>query len=123
MLGSLFAATKEAPGEIIDDRGRIYKVYRGMGSKEALEKRHAVDRYQQQSGNHTPEGVSGMVPYRGTVDELVNELVSGVRSGMGYVGAKTIPDIKKQARFIQITSAGLLESHPHSLTMRPERPD
>lgn len=123
MIGSLFAATKEAPGEMIDEMGRIYKVYRGMGSKEALEKRHAVDRYQQETGNHTPEGVSGMVPYRGTVQDLVTELVNGIRSGMGYVGAKTIPDIKKQARFIHITSAGLLESHPHSLTMRPERPE
>lgn len=123
MLGSLFASTKEAPGEVIKVRGSTFKLYRGMGSKEALEKRHAVDRYQQETGNHTPEGVSGMVPYRGTVQDLVTELVNGIRSGMGYVGAKTIPDIKKQARFIHITSAGLLESHPHSLTMHPERPE
>lgn len=123
MLGSLFAATKEAPGEVIDHNGRTFKVYRGMGSKEALEKRHAVDRYQQQTGNHTPEGVSGMVPYKGTVEELVNDLTNGIRSGMGYIGAKDVPSIPKQARFVRITSAGLLESHPHSLTMRPERPD
>lgn len=121
MLGSLFAATDEAPGEVIEVSGKKYKAYRGMGSKEALEKRHAVDRYAQSVGNHTAEGVSGMVPYRGTVQELVSSLVGGIQSGMGYIGAKTIPDIKKQARFIRITSAGLMESHPHSLTMRPEQ--
>jgi len=123
MLGSLFAATREAPGEVIEVKGKMFKVYRGMGSKEALEKRHATDRYQQEAGNHTPEGISGMVPYRGTVHDVALELVNGVRSGMGYVGARTIPDIARQARFIQITSAGLLESHPHSLTMQPERPE
>ncbi|MEK7613653.1 MAG: IMP dehydrogenase [Patescibacteria group bacterium] len=121
MLGSLFAGTEEAPGDVVVVSGKKYKVYRGMGSKEALEKRHAVDRYAQDVGNHTPEGISGMVPFRGTVKEFTNQMVNGIRSGMGYIGAPTISDIKKQARFIRITSAGLMESHPHSLTMRPER--
>lgn len=134
MLGSLFAGAEEAPGEVITIDGVKYKSYRGMGSKEALAQRHATDRYSAQakentatpaSGHpsgakegklHVVEGVAGKVPYRGTVADIVEQLVGGIRSGMGYIGAKTVEEMPKQARFIQITNAGLTESHPHSLS-------
>lgn len=115
MLGSLFAGAEEAPGEIITIEGVHYKSYRGMGSFEALEKRHAVDRYSADKKHSVVEGVSGKVLYRGPVKNIVEELVGGIKSGMGYVGAGTIEEISKRARFIQITNAGLRESHPHSL--------
>jgi len=119
MLGSLFAGVDEAPGDIISVEGKNYKRYRGMGSAEALSKRHAVDRYSQEQGNHTPEGVTGMVPAKGPVSGVAEQLSNGIRSGMGYVGAATIPDIHTHARFIRITPAGLSESHPHSLFQAP----
>ena len=110
-----------------------YKAYRGMGSKEALERRHAMDRYSShhpasedggtppraggdgEKGHSVVEGVSGKVRLRGTVANIVEELVGGIKSGMGYIGAATIEDMPKQAQFIQITGAGLKESHPHSI--------
>ena len=137
MLGSLFAGAEEAPGEVITIGGVKYKTYRGMGSREALEKRHAVDRYAAESREntttlsakaghpssteegkklHVVEGVAGKVPFRGTLEDIVEQLVGGIKSGMGYIGAATIEDMPKQARFIQITNAGLKESHPHSLS-------
>ena len=116
MLGSLLAATEEAPGEVIDVDGAQYKAYRGMGSKEAIEKRHAMDRYAPGSKHMTSEGVSGRVPLRGTLAAVIEELTGGVQAGMGYIGAKTISDMATQARFIFISKAGLLESHPHSIT-------
>ncbi|OHA21464.1 MAG: hypothetical protein A2849_03325 [Candidatus Taylorbacteria bacterium RIFCSPHIGHO2_01_FULL_51_15] len=130
MLGSLFAGAEEAPGKILTVNGVKYKTYRGMGSKEALEKRHAVDRYAANttvsaSGHpsgahegkkgHVVEGVAGKVPFRGPLSQIVDELLGGIRSGMGYIGAGTIEEIPAQARFIQITNAGLKESHPHSI--------
>lgn len=115
MLGSLFAGAEEAPGELITVDDVLYKSYRGMGSKEALEKRHAVDRYSAEKKHSVVEGVAGKVRYRGPVADIVEELVGGIKSGMGYIGAATIEDMWKQARFIQITNAGLTESHPHSL--------
>ena len=128
MLGSLFAGAEEAPGEVITVDGVKYKSYRGMGSKEALNWRYAEDRYTA-SNNQLPisniqkikehkvaEGVAGKVPFRGTVADIVGELVGGIKSGMGYIGAKTIDEMPKQARFVQITNAGLRESHPHSLS-------
>ncbi len=125
MLGSLFAGAEESPGELITVDDVLYKSYRGMGSKEALEERYAVDRYvtnnqqpttyHKREGKHVVEGVSGKVLYRGPVAGIVEELVGGIRSGMGYIGAATIEDVWKQARFIQITNAGLTESHPHSI--------
>ncbi len=115
MLGSLFAGAEEAPGEVITIDGVKYKSYRGMGSKEALEKRHAVDRYSAEKKHSVVEGVAGKVPFRGSVSDIVEQLVGGIKSGMGYIGAKTIEEMPKQARFIQITGAGLKESHPHSL--------
>lgn len=131
MLGSLLAGAEEAPGKVITENGVTYKAYRGMGSKEALNRRHAFDRYDA-GNNQSPirqpadnnqkelpykveEGVSGKVPYKGSVADVVQELIGGVKAGMGYIGAATVPDITKQARFIQITNAGLRESHPHSL--------
>ncbi len=115
MMGSLFAGADEAPGEIIVENGVRYKSYRGMGSPEALEKRHALDRYGM-SRKHVAEGVSGKVPFKGPLENIVDELVGGIKAGMGYIGAATIEEIAKQARFIQITGAGLRESHPHSLS-------
>lgn len=115
MLGSLFAGVEEAPGAMITVDGVRYKSYRGMGSREALEKRYAVDRYSPEKKHSVVEGVAGKVPYRGSLASTVEELVGGIKSGMGYVGAATIPEIAKQARFIQITNAGLKESHPHSI--------
>ena len=132
MLGSLFAGCEETPGEIITENGKQYKVYRGMGSREALERQHATDRYAVESntplnppskegGRNTPshkvaEGVSGRVPFRGTVAEVVEEYVGGIKAGMGYIGAATIDEMWRQAKFIQITNAGLRESPPHSLS-------
>jgi IMP dehydrogenase len=115
MLGSIFAGAEEAPGEVITIDNVSYKAYRGMGSKEALEKRHAVDRYSMEKKHSVVEGVSGRVLFRGSVADIVEELVGGVKSGMGYIGAATIGEMTKRARFIQITNAGLTESHPHSL--------
>jgi len=115
MLGSLFAGAEETPGETVIVDGVHYKSYRGMGSREALEKRHAVDRYAADKKHSVAEGVSGKVLYRGPVKNIVEELAGGIRSGMGYIGASTIEEIPKRARFIQITNAGLRESYPHSL--------
>lgn len=119
MLGSLFAGCEESPGEVIERDGKKMKVYRGMGSREALAARHAVDRYSQSHGNHTPEGVTGAVPFKGPVADVVLRYVAGIQSGMGYIGAAALADIPKQARFIRITNAGLSESHPHSLFPAP----
>lgn len=115
MLGSLFAGAEEAPGEVIIVDGVAYKTYRGMGSKEALEKKHAIDRYSAEKKHSAVEGVSGKVLFRGPVAGIVKELIGGITSGMGYIGAATIEAMPRQARFVQITNAGLTESHPHSL--------
>ena len=123
MMGSMFAGAEEAPGEVIMENGVKYKQYRGMGSAEALGKRHAVDRYATNNpqptthnkGGHVAEGVSGKVKYKGALSDIVDEMVGGIKAGMGYIGAKTIGEMPKQARFIQITGAGLRESHSHSL--------
>jgi len=148
MIGQLFAGTEETPGTLITVDGKQYKSYRGMGSKEVLEKRHAVDRYLTdkkpsitdgasgtvaemienpdkdyaldryvaEKKHSVAEGVSGKVPSKGPVAGIVEELVGGIKAGMGYIGAATIEGMWKQARFIQITNAGLSESHPHSLS-------
>ena len=115
MIGQMFAGTLEAPGEVITENGKEYKSYRGMGSKEALEKRHAVDRYSAEKTHSVVEGVSGKVPCKGPLEGVVEQLLGGLRAGMGYIGAKTIEEMPKQARFIQITNVGF-ESHPHSLS-------
>ena len=115
MLGSLFAGAEEAPGEVIVVNGVKYKAYRGMGSKEAQEGRLVADRYGNTKKHHATEGVSGKVPFKGPLANITEELTGGIRAGMGYIGARTIVDIQKQARFIQITNAGLRESHTHSI--------
>ncbi|NLW22862.1 MAG: IMP dehydrogenase [Tissierellia bacterium] len=123
MIGSLFAGTDESPGEEELYEGRRFKVYRGMGSLGAM---HAgsKDRYfQEDTKKLVPEGVEGRVPYRGPLGDVVYQLVGGVRSGMGYVGAKDIPELQEKARFIKITSASLIENHPHNIHITKEAPN
>lgn len=123
MIGSIFAGTEEAPGETILYQGRKYKAYRGMGSESAMRKGGA-DRYFQ-SGNAklVPEGVEGMVPYKGTVKDVVHQLVGGLKSGMGYVGARNLDELRKKAKFVRVTLAGLRESHPHDIIITREAPN
>ncbi|MBI3541077.1 MAG: IMP dehydrogenase [Deltaproteobacteria bacterium] len=126
MVGSLFAGTDESPGEIVLYQGRSYKIYRGMGSLGAM-KKGSRDRYFQGHVEDTsklvPEGIEGMVPHRGPLASQVYQLAGGLRSGMGYVGAATIAELTKRARFIQITSAGLKESHVHDVMITKEAPN
>ncbi|MCK9182056.1 MAG: IMP dehydrogenase [Fibrobacteraceae bacterium] len=126
MLGSLFAGTEESPGEVILADGRSYKSYRGMGSIGAM-KNGSKDRYFQ--GNITdvakfvPEGIEGRVPYKGPLRDTVYQLVGGIHQAMGYIGAKTLPDMQRVAKFVRITNAGLRESHPHDVTITKEAPN
>ena len=125
MLGSIFAGTEESPGEALIYEGRKYKTYRGMGSISAMEK-GSSDRYFQ-SGTPAeklvPEGVEGMIPYKGGAGDIVYQLCGGIRSGMGYCGASTLTGLRQNARFIQITSAGKSESHPHDIRITKESPN
>ncbi len=125
MIGSLVAGTEEAPGETILFNGRKFKSYRGMGSLEAMEN-GSKDRYFQSGVAETkklvPEGIAGRVPYKGTVQEVIYQLVGGLRSGMGYCGAKDIAALH-QAKFTRITNAGMLESHPHEVIITSEAPN
>lgn len=126
MIGSLFAGTDESPGETVIFQGRSYKVYRGMGSLEAM-KEGSRDRYGQEDieleSKLVPEGIVGRVPYRGKLADLIYQLMGGLRSGMGYVGVRTIPELQRQARFIRITPAGLRESHVHDVVIMKEAPN
>lgn len=125
MIGSLFAGTIESPGETVLYQGRSYKVYRGMGSIGAMEQ-GAKDRYQQEgveAQKLVPEGVEGRVPIRGSLSQSINQLVGGLRSGMGYCGAKNLPELRKKAKFLQITNAGLRESHVHDVIITKEAPN
>lgn len=125
MIGSLFAGTDEAPGELVLYQGRSYKVYRGMGSLGAM-RAGSKDRYFQgatEDRKLVPEGIEGRVPYRGSIGETIHQLVGGVRSGMGYVGAKTILELQARARFRRISSAGLRESHVHDVIITQEAPN
>ena len=123
MIGSLLAGTEEAPGETIIYEGRKYKAYRGMGSLSAMRK-GAADRYfQEGSRKFVPEGVEAMVPYRGTVKEILENLMGGVRSGFGYIGASSIKELWKKAEFVKITSAGYRESHVHDVRITKEPPN
>lgn len=125
MIGSLVAGTEEAPGETILYNGRKFKAYRGMGSLEAMEKGSA-DRYFQGGVAETkklvPEGIAGRVPYKGTVQEVIYQLIGGLRSGMGYCGAASIEKLH-DAKFVRITNAGVLESHPHEVIITSEAPN
>lgn len=126
MLGSMLAGTQESPGETIIYEGRKYKTYRGMGSIEAMEK-GSKDRYFQsgESDNRklVPEGIVGRVPYKGTLSESMHQFIGGLRAGMGYCGAPDVETMKKSARFVQITSSGIRESHPHDITITKEAPN
>jgi IMP dehydrogenase len=124
MIGSLFAGTEESPGETILYEGRSYKTYRGMGSIGAM-KRGSGDRYFQggEGKKLVAEGIEGMVPYKGHLGDTVFQLIGGLRAGMGYVGAKDIEALRRNARFIRISMAGLVESHPHDVTITKEAPN
>ena len=123
MLGSLLAGTKESPGEIELYQGRSFKVYRGMGSLSAMAA-GSKDRYfQEDAKKFVPEGVEGRVPYRGTISDIVYQLIGGIRSGMGYCGAKDLETLRATAEFIKITNAALRESHPHDISITKEAPN
>lgn len=125
MIGSLFAGTDESPGEVILYQGRSYKVYRGMGSLGAMAQ-GSKDRYGQEgieSAKLVPEGVEGRVPYKGPLSQSILQLVGGLRSGMGYCGCRTLEELKKKARFVRITNAGLRESHVHDVIITKEAPN
>jgi IMP dehydrogenase len=126
MIGSLFAGTKEAPGEVILYQGRSYKTYRGMGSIGAMEKGSA-DRYFQEDVKEklklVPEGVEGRVPYKGALAEVVHQLIGGLKSSMGYTGNKTIAEMQTNCQFVRITQAGLKESHAHDVMITREAPN
>jgi IMP dehydrogenase len=124
MLGSLLAGLEEGPGELVLFEGRQYKTYRGMGSLAALEG-YGRDRYGsgQGGGKLVPEGVEGMVPYRGRLTDYVSQLLGGLRSGMGYAGAASLRDLREKSTLVRITSAGLQESHPHGVTITREAPN
>jgi IMP dehydrogenase len=125
MIGSLFAGTEEAPGDVILYQGRSYKSYRGMGSLGAM-KQGAKDRYFQQDVDAVklvPEGIEGRVPYKGTLAMNIHQMLGGIRSGMGYVGCRTIEELRHKAQFVRITSAGLKESHVHDVIITEEAPN
>ncbi|MDR6300405.1 IMP dehydrogenase [Mesonia maritima] len=126
MLGSLLAGTKESPGETIIYEGRKFKSYRGMGSVEAMEK-GSKDRYFQDVEDDikklVPEGIVGRVPYKGELVESMTQFIGGLRAGMGYCGANDIDSLKRNAKFVQITSSGIFESHPHDVTITREAPN
>jgi len=126
MAGSLFAGVEESPGETIIYEGRKFKAYRGMGSLEAMQK-GSKDRYFQDTEEDikklVPEGISGRVPFKGTLSEVIYQMIGGIRAGMGYCGCATIDKLKTEATFIKITNAGIRESHPHDVTITREAPN
>ena len=125
MIGSLFAGTDEAPGDLVLYQGRSYKVYRGMGSIGAM-KRGSKDRYGQGGAADeklVPEGIEGRVPYRGSLTSILYQLVGGLRSGMGYTGSATIAELREKSRFVRITAQGLRESHVHDVIITEEAPN
>jgi IMP dehydrogenase/GMP reductase len=125
MMGSMFAGTEESPGEVFLYQGRSYKAYRGMGSLGAMA-RGSADRYFQKDAaadKLVPEGIEGQVPYKGSLNPIVHQMVGGLRAAMGYVGARTITELHEKAEFVQITGAGLQESHVHDVMMTREAPN
>ena len=131
MLGSLLAGLEESPGDIILYEGKRYKVYRGMGSLGAMQG-HGADRYgsgvastsvRKERNKLVPEGIEGQVPYKGRLDDIVYQMMGGLRSGMGYVGAANLVELREKAKFVRITNAGLLESHPHGVLITKEAPN
>jgi IMP dehydrogenase len=126
MIGSLFAGTEESPGETILYQGRTFKSYRGMGSMGAMDAgsdRYATVQDMEERGKSVPEGVEGRVPYKGSLGALTDQLVGGLKSGMGYVGAPTLRELTEKARFVRITAAGLRESHVHDVIITREAPN
>lgn len=120
----MFAGTEEAPGDTIIYNGRKFKTYRGMGSIDAM-KAGSSDRYFQENVNFkklVPEGIVGRVPYKGTISETIYQIIGGLRSGMGYVGAHNLEELR-ESQFIQVTSAGVVENHPHDITITSETPN
>jgi IMP dehydrogenase len=131
MIGGLFAGLAESPGQTILYRGRTFKTYRGMGSLGAM-MAGSADRYQQgderpgslaRNGKLVPEGVEGRVPYKGPLAPFVFQLVGGLRAGMGYVGAKNLEELRRKARFIQVSGASVQEGHPHDIAITQESPN
>jgi IMP dehydrogenase len=126
MIGGLFAGTDESPGEMIIFQGRSYKIYRGMGSIEAMKER-TKDRYHQEhvddNNKLVPEGIEGRVPYKGTLAGTVHQMVGGLKSGMGYMGSRTIEELRNNAQFIRISPSGLRESHVHDVIITKEAPN
>ena len=127
MIGNLFAGTDETPGEMVLYQGRTYKVYRGMGSLEVMKEGKSRDRYciaeDEIESKIVPEGIEGRVPYRGSLSIMVQQLVGGLRAGMGYVGCRTIKELHEKRQFLRITSAGLKESHVHDVIITKEAPN
>jgi len=131
MIGGLFAGTEESPGETILYQGRTYKLYRGMGSLEAMgEREGSRNRYFQDVEESAdlamklvPEGIEGRVPYKGTLSFIVQQLVGGLRAGMGYLGVHTLAALRENARFVRVTPAGLRESHVHDVFITKEAPN
>jgi len=127
MVGSLFAGTDESPGELILYQGRTYKLYRGMGSMGAMQAgAGAAERYSQggvAADKLVPEGIEGRVPYKGRVVSVIHQLVGGLRSGMGYCGAHTVDQLRKNSRFVRITANGLRESRVHDVIATREAPN
>ncbi|MGN0115103.1 MAG: IMP dehydrogenase [Acutalibacteraceae bacterium] len=123
MIGSLFAGCEESPGDTEIYQGRQFKVYRGMGSIAAMNN-GSKDRYfQEDSKKLVPEGVEGRVPYKGPLSDTIFQMIGGIRSGMGYCGCQTIPELQQNSRFVRITNAGLKESHPHDISITKESPN
>jgi IMP dehydrogenase len=126
MLGSLFAGTEEAPGKVELFQGRSFKTYRGMGSIGAMTEREDANRYMQEdvaADKLVPEGIEGRVPYKGLVLNVVNQLIGGLRQSMGYIGCKNISEMHKKSQFVEITNAGMTESHVHDVMITKEAPN
>ena len=126
MLGSMFAGTEEAPGDVELFQGRSYKSYRGMGSIGAMQK-GSKDRYFQDNEDNAeklvPEGIEGRVPFKGSVKNVIHQLMGGLRASMGYVGVDSIKDMREKAEFVQITNSGMRESHVHDVQITKEAPN
>jgi IMP dehydrogenase len=127
MIGGLFAGLAESPGRVILYQGRTFKAYRGMGSLGAMVKgsseRYRQSRDRSDTGKLVPEGVEGRVPFKGPLSDFAYQLVGGLRAGMGYCGARTIDQLRKEARFIQVSAASVRESHPHDIAITQEAPN
>jgi IMP dehydrogenase len=126
MLGGIFAGTEEAPGEVELYQGRSFKTYRGMGSLGAMSERNDVNRYSQdgvEKDKMVPEGVEGRVPFKGWVVSVIDQLTGGIKQSMGYVGCKTIPQMQTDTQFVEITNAGMMESHVHDVMITKEAPN